>query len=95
VFSTPCEPCLSPSDKYSLLTATSSSGLLLYAALVDLLAEDFLSEDAQQTLRGKDKKMAFGFVLLGGKWMALVYQQEPGVLTRNLAAAMSIVGAFA
>ena len=45
---------------------SSSSGLLLYAALVDLLAEDFLSEDAQMTLRGKDKKLAFSMVLLGG-----------------------------
>lgn len=45
----------------------SSSGLLLYAALVDLLAEDFLSEEAQMTMRGKDKKLAFSMVLLGGE----------------------------
>ncbi|KAK0641065.1 Zinc/iron permease [Cercophora newfieldiana] len=49
-----------------------SSGLLLYAALVDLLAEDFLSEEAQRTLTGKDKKMAFGFVLLGAAGMSIV-----------------------
>lgn len=42
-----------------------SSGLLIYAALVDLLAEDFLSEEAQHTLRGTDKKMAFLYVILG------------------------------
>jgi solute carrier family 39 (zinc transporter), member 1/2/3 len=49
---------------------------LLYAALVDLLAEDFLSEEAQRTLTGKDKKMAFGFVILGGKWKMLLFSQE-------------------
>lgn len=46
---------------------SSSSGLLLYAALVDLLAEDFLSEEANRTLTGKDKKWAFAWVILGGK----------------------------
>ncbi len=49
------------------LTVGSSSGLLLYASLVDLLAEDFLSEEANQTLTKKDKIMAFGCVILGGK----------------------------
>lgn len=44
----------------------SSSGLLLYAATVDLLAEDFLSEEAQHTLTKKDKITAFSYVLLGG-----------------------------
>lgn len=44
----------------------SSSGLLLYAATVDLLAEDFLSEEAQHTLTKKDKITAFCYVLLGG-----------------------------
>ena len=46
----------------------SSSGLHLYAALVDLLAKDFLSEEANWTLTGKDKRLAFFFVLLGGKF---------------------------
>ncbi|KAK1759723.1 putative transporter [Echria macrotheca] len=49
-----------------------SSGLLLYAALVDLLAEDFLSEEAQLTMRGKDKKLAFVMVLLGAAGMSIV-----------------------
>jgi solute carrier family 39 (zinc transporter), member 1/2/3 len=44
----------------------SSSGLLIYAALVDLLAEDFLSEEANRLLTNKDKKVAFFWVLLGG-----------------------------
>lgn len=42
-----------------------SSGLLLYAALVDLLAEDFLSGDATQLMNAKQKALAFGYVLLG------------------------------
>lgn len=48
------------------LIGHSSSGLLIYAALVDLLAEDFLSEEANQLMGGKDKAKAFGWVLLGG-----------------------------
>jgi hypothetical protein len=38
---------------------------LIYAALVDLLAEDFLSEEASHNLTGKDKTRAFIYVLLG------------------------------
>jgi zinc transporter 1/2/3 len=49
-----------------------SSGLLIYAALVDLLAEDFLSEEAQHTLRGKDKKLAFFYVIMGAAGMSVV-----------------------
>ncbi|RYP85744.1 hypothetical protein DL769_000918 [Monosporascus sp. CRB-8-3] len=49
-----------------------SSGLLIYAALVDLLAEDFLSEEASRTLRGSEKKMAFFWVLLGAIGMSVV-----------------------
>lgn len=44
-----------------------SSGLLIYAALVDLLAEDFLSEEAQRVMKKKDKVAAFCWVLAGGK----------------------------
>ena len=44
---------------------------MLYAALVDLLAEDFLSEEANRTLTGKDKKLAFFWVLLGGKNLSI------------------------
>lgn len=78
-----------------MLISTSSSGLLLYAALVDLLAEDFLSEEANRTLTSKDKKLAFMFVLLGGKAFRTVSVCLGAVLTRIAAAAMSIVGAFA
>lgn len=58
-----------PNSAYGLIMVgvfnAISSGLLIYAALVDLLAEDFLSEEAQHTLRGKDKTMAFVYVLMG------------------------------
>jgi zinc transporter ZupT len=49
-----------------------SSGLLIYAALVDLLAEDFLSEEAQHTMTGKTKTTAFIYVLLGAAGMSIV-----------------------
>ncbi|KAJ4369858.1 hypothetical protein N0V83_005622 [Neocucurbitaria cava] len=49
-----------------------SSGLLIYAALVDLLAEDFLSEEASHTLTGRDKTMAFVYVLMGAAGMSIV-----------------------
>ncbi|KAK4243319.1 Zinc/iron permease [Corynascus novoguineensis] len=49
-----------------------SSGLLLYAALVDLLAEDFLSEEANKTLTKKDRITAFFFVILGAIGMSIV-----------------------
>ncbi len=50
-----------------------SSGLLIYAALVDLLAQDFLSEEADKTMNTKKKGWAFAFVLLGGKTLILVH----------------------
>ncbi len=50
-----------------LANIPSSSGLLLYAALVDLLAEDFLSEEANRVMKKKDKISAFMFVLAGGE----------------------------
>ncbi|KAI8943773.1 hypothetical protein NX059_001748 [Plenodomus lindquistii] len=49
-----------------------SSGLLIYAALVDLLAEDFLSEEAQHNLTGRKKTQAFCYVLLGAAGMSIV-----------------------
>jgi hypothetical protein len=45
----------------------SSSGLLIYAALVDLLHEDFLSEEANLLMKKKDKIAAFCWVLAGGE----------------------------
>lgn len=49
-----------------------SSGLLIYAALVDLLAEDFLSEESQVTLVGSDRTSAFCWVLAGAAGMSIV-----------------------
>ncbi|KAF2463603.1 Zinc/iron permease [Lindgomyces ingoldianus] len=49
-----------------------SSGLLLYAALVDLLAEDFLSEEANHTLTTRDKIKAFCYLLMGAAGMSIV-----------------------
>ncbi|KAJ2986796.1 hypothetical protein NUW58_g4859 [Xylaria curta] len=49
-----------------------SSGLLIYAALVDLLAEDFLSEESAKVMTTKDKKIAFLWVLLGAIGMSVI-----------------------
>ncbi|TGJ83537.1 hypothetical protein E0Z10_g5240 [Xylaria hypoxylon] len=49
-----------------------SSGLLIYAALVDLLAEDFLSEESNHVLTTKEKKIAFLWVLLGAIAMSVI-----------------------
>ncbi|KAI2090059.1 hypothetical protein LOZ36_001492 [Ophidiomyces ophidiicola] len=74
-----------------------SSGLLIYAALVDLLAEDFLSEEAE-LLTKQQKISGFIFVLMGGKpyTKPLAYEPlTPDTDKSQKAAAMSIVGAFA
>ncbi|KIV97979.1 hypothetical protein PV10_01674 [Exophiala mesophila] len=49
-----------------------SSGLLIYAALVDLLAEDFLSEEAMELMDKPTRIHAFIFVLLGAAAMSVV-----------------------
>lgn len=49
-----------------------SSGLLLYAGLVQLLAEDFLSDVSYQELHGKRRLQACGAVVAGALLMALV-----------------------
>lgn len=49
-----------------------SSGLLIYAALVDLLAEDFLSEEAQKVLTKSLRIQAFSWVMLGAAAMSVV-----------------------
>lgn len=49
-----------------------SSGLLLYAAMVDLMAEDFLSEEADRTMTKKDKREGFIWLLLGAIGMSIV-----------------------
>ncbi|KAI9151740.1 Zinc-regulated transporter [Paramyrothecium foliicola] len=49
-----------------------SSGLLIYAALVDLLAEDFLSDEAMTLLSKNDRIKAFSWVLAGAAGMSIV-----------------------
>ncbi|KAH7034619.1 Zinc/iron permease [Microdochium trichocladiopsis] len=49
-----------------------SSGLLLFAGLVQLLAEDFLTEKSYRSLKGKERLRAGGAVLAGAMLMALV-----------------------
>ncbi|KAJ5037332.1 uncharacterized protein L3040_007508 [Drepanopeziza brunnea f. sp. 'multigermtubi'] len=49
-----------------------SSGLLLFAGLVQLLAEDFLSDKSYKILKGRRRIEAFGAVMAGATLMALV-----------------------
>ena len=49
-----------------------SSGLLLFAGLVQLLAEDFLSEKSYETLRGQKRVQAYLAVVGGAALMAAV-----------------------
>lgn len=49
------------------ISSHSSSGLLIYAALVDLLAEDFLSEEAMELMDKSMRIKAFLWVLVGGE----------------------------
>lgn len=49
-----------------------SSGLLLFAGLVQLLSEDFLTEKSYKTLHGKKRRNAFLALMSGAGLMALV-----------------------
>ena len=49
-----------------------SSGLLVFAGLVELLAEDFLSDESWQELRGKKRITAFICVVAGAAGMSIV-----------------------
>lgn len=49
-----------------------SSGLLLFAGLVELLAEDFLSDRSYEVLMGRRRLEACAAVVGGGLLMALV-----------------------
>lgn len=49
-----------------------SSGLLLFAGLVELLAEDFLSDHSYESLRGQKRLQACASVIAGAFLMALV-----------------------
>jgi zinc transporter 1/2/3 len=65
-----------PASEAGLLTVgfmnAISSGLLLFAGLVELLAEDFLSDESYMTLQGKRRLQACASVVGGALLMALV-----------------------
>lgn len=65
-----------PASKVGLLTVgitnAISSGLLLFAGLVQLLAEDFLSDRSYEVLKGRRRLEACLAVALGGLLMAIV-----------------------
>lgn len=54
------------------ITNAISSGLLLFAGLVELLAEDFLSESSYETLKGRRRVEAYISVAFGALLMAFV-----------------------
>lgn len=49
-----------------------SSGLLVFAGLVELLAEDFLSDESWVVLKGRRRLAACFFVFMGAFGMAFV-----------------------
>lgn len=65
-----------PASQTGLLTVgfmnAISSGLLLFAGLVELLAEDFLSDESYVTLTGKRRLHACASAVAGAALMALV-----------------------
>lgn len=65
-----------PASQTGLLTVgfmnAISSGLLLFAGLVELLAEDFLSDESYVSLQGKRRLQACASVVAGAMLMALV-----------------------
>jgi len=65
-----------PASEMGLLmvgfTNAISSGLLVFAGLVELLAEDFLSDTSYETLKGRRRVEACVSVLAGAILMALV-----------------------
>lgn len=65
-----------PASQFGLLTVgivnAISSGLLLYAGLVQLLAEDFLTDQSYVDLRGRRRLEACGAVVCGSMLMAFV-----------------------
>jgi hypothetical protein len=49
-----------------------SAGLLTYASLVELLSEDFLSDESWRILRGRKRIIACLLVFFGAFFMSLV-----------------------
>ena len=49
-----------------------SSGLLIFTSLIDLLGEDFLSDESWRTLRGRKRLIACGLVCFGAIGMSVI-----------------------
>lgn len=66
----------SPDSEVGLLVVgimnAISAGFLVYASLVELMSEDFLSDESWKVLRGKRRVYACLLVLLGAFLMSLV-----------------------
>ena len=66
----------SPDSEVGLLLVGTmnaiSAGLLIYASLVELMAEDFLSDESWRVLRGKKRVIACVLVFMGAFCMSLV-----------------------
>jgi solute carrier family 39 (zinc transporter), member 1/2/3 len=66
----------SPSSRTGLLMVGTmnsvSAGLLTYTSLVDLLAEDFLSDESWKSMRGKKRVVAFLVMFAGAFGMSLI-----------------------
>ncbi|KAL2786403.1 ZIP zinc transporter-domain-containing protein [Aspergillus keveii] len=66
----------SPDSEVGLLLVGTmnaiSAGLLIFASLVELLSEDFLSDESWRVLRGRRRVMACVLVFLGAFCMSLV-----------------------
>jgi zinc transporter ZupT len=66
----------SPASEVGLIVVgvmnSISAGLLVFASLVELLSEDFLSDESWKVLRGRKRLVACLFVFLGAFCMSLV-----------------------
>ncbi|KAL4938800.1 hypothetical protein BDV06DRAFT_214803 [Aspergillus oleicola] len=66
----------SPDSEVGLLLVGTmnaiSAGLLIFASLVELLSEDFLSDESWRVLRGRSRVIACALVFLGAFCMSLV-----------------------
>lgn len=66
----------SPNSEVGLLLVGTmnaiSAGLLIFASLIELMSEDFLSDESWKVLRGKKRVIACILVFLGAFCMSLV-----------------------
>ncbi|KAL4820610.1 ZIP zinc transporter-domain-containing protein [Aspergillus spinulosporus] len=66
----------SPDSEVGLLLVGTmnaiSAGLLIFASLIELLSEDFLSDESWKVLRGRSRVIACALVFLGAFCMSLV-----------------------